>query len=95
MTPTFKGQLKSARRRFVKDSPISLLIEDEIELSDETVLITWQMMTQANVQIVHGGAILSQEGRSIKVENLSHPEFTMSVISLDPPPLYLDAKKRA
>ena len=50
-------------------------------------------MTQADVQIVDGGAILSQDGRSIKVENLSHPEFTMSVISLNPPPLYLDTIK--
>ena len=93
MTPTFKGQLKSASRRFIKDSPASILIEDNIEISEETKLITWQLMTQADVQIVDGGAILSQAGRSIKVENLSHPEFTMSVISLNPPPLYLDTQK--
>jgi hypothetical protein len=93
MTPTFKGQLKSARRRFVKDSPNSLLIEDWIIISDETEWITWQLMTQADVQIVDGGAILSQEGRSIKVENLSHPELTMSVISLYPPPMDIDTQK--
>ena len=33
LTPTFEGQLKSAQRRFVKDSPVSLLIEDNIELN--------------------------------------------------------------
>lgn len=93
MTPTFKGQLKSASRRFVKDSPTSLVIEDNIEISEETNLITWQLMTQAAVEIVKGGAILRQDGKSLKVENLSHPEFTISVISLDPPPLELDCKK--
>ena len=93
MTPTFEGQLKSAKRRFVKDSPISLLIEDDIELSAETNLITWQLMTQADVQIVDGGAVLKQDGKQLKVENLSHPEFSISVISLNPPPLQLDAKK--
>ena len=41
MTPAFAGQLKSAFRRFVKDSPASLLIEDKIELSEETKWITW------------------------------------------------------
>jgi len=93
MAPTFIGQLKSASRRFVKDGPASILIEDNIEISEETELITWQLMTQADVQIVDGGAVLSQEGKSIKVENLSHPELTMSVISLNPPPLYIDTMK--
>jgi hypothetical protein len=93
MTPTFKGQLKSVSRRFVKDGPTSLLIEDNIEISEQTKLITWQLMTQADVQIVDGGAILSQGGKSIKVENLSHPEFTMSVISLYPPPMWIDTQK--
>ena len=93
MTPTFQGQLKSARRRFVKDGPRSLIIEDNIELSEETEIITWQLMTQADVQIVKGGAILRKDGKSLKIENLSHPELTVSVISLDPPPFYLDTKK--
>jgi len=93
MTPTFKGQLKSASRKFLKDSPTSLIIEDNIEISPETKLVTWQLMTQADVEIVKGGAILRQGGKSLKLENLSHPEITVSVISLDPPPLELDCKK--
>jgi hypothetical protein len=90
MTPTFKGQLKSAKRRFVKDGPTSLLIEDDIMVSDETKVITWQLMTTADVQIVDGGALLMQDGESLKLENLSHPELSVSVISLDPAPLELD-----
>jgi len=93
MTPTFEGQLKGAMRRFVKDGPASLLIEDNIEISEGTKLITWQLITQAAVQIVDGGALLSQGGKSIKVENLSHPEFTMSIISLYPPPMWIDTQK--
>ena len=90
MSPTFEGRLKSAHRRFVKDSPVSLLIEDTIEVIDQTELITWQLMTLANVEIVDGGAILNQDGKSLKVENISHPELTFSIISLDPPPHKLD-----
>lgn len=93
LTATFEGLLKSAKRRFVKDGPLSILIEDAIEISEETNLITWQLITQADVQIVEGGAILSQEGRSVKIENLSHPELSLSVISLYPPPLFIDTKK--
>ena len=93
LSPTFKGQLKSATRSFVKDSPISLLIEDNLIISEETELITWQLITQSDVEIIKGGAILSQDGEKLMVENLSHPELTISVISLHPPPLFLDCKK--
>ena len=92
MTPTFAGQLKSTSRRFVKDSPQSILIEDLIETSKETKMIAWQLMTTAEVEIVKGGAILKQDGKELKMENLSHPDLTVSVISLDPPPLELDRK---
>lgn len=93
MTPTFEGQLKSATRKFKKDGVRSLLIEDDIEISEDTELITWQLITQADVQIVTDGAILSQEGKTLKVENLSHPGITMSIISLYPPPLSVDTQK--
>lgn len=93
MTPTFAGYLKSARRTFTKDSPTSLLIEDQLEIDPEkTKVVTWHMMTTADVQITKDGALLSQDGKQLKLTNLSHPEITVSVISLDPPPLKLDRK---
>jgi len=90
MTPTLEGQVAEAYRTFTKDSPTSILIEDEIKTSDATNLITWQLLTQAEVEIIKGGAILRQNGKELKVENLSHPELLISVVSLDPPPLKLD-----
>ena len=90
MTPTFEGQLKSAKRKFVKDSPTSIVIEDNIELSENLKTITWQLMTIADVEIVDGGAILTQDGKNLKLENLSHPELTVSVVSLYPAPMELD-----
>jgi len=90
LTPAFAGLLKSARRTFVKENPASLLIEDYVEISENTNWITWQMITQADVEIVKGGAVLRQDNQVLKLENLSHPEITVSLISLDPPPLYFD-----
>ncbi|MRH99442.1 hypothetical protein GH721_02755 [Kriegella sp. EG-1] len=90
LSAAFKGQLEDSKRRFVKDSPKSLLIEDTLVASDSTNLITWQMLTVADIEIVDGGAILHQDGKKLKLENLSHPELTLSVISLDPSPLKLD-----
>ena len=74
----------------MKEDNRSILIEDKFQLSDSTENITWQLITTADVQIINGGAILKQEGKQLKLENLSHPELDISIISLDPPPLKLD-----
>lgn len=90
MSATLSGQVARASRRFVKDSPTSILIEDQIESSAETKVITWQLMTTSDVEIVKGGAVLKQDGKMLKLGNLSHPEVSISVISLFPAPLKLD-----
>ncbi|HNR08791.1 MAG TPA: heparinase II/III family protein [Saprospiraceae bacterium] len=90
LTPAFSGQLQSAQRRFVKDGPQSLLVEDLLETTKETRMITWQLMTTADIEIINGGAVLHKEGKQLRVENLSHPGLTFSVISLYPAPLELD-----
>lgn len=90
MTATLGDVVEKAIRRFTKDSPTSILIEDYITKSEKTEWITWQLLTQAEVEITESGAILKQEGKSLKLENLSHPELSVSVISLYPAPLELD-----
>ncbi|MEN6455806.1 MAG: heparinase II/III family protein [Prolixibacteraceae bacterium] len=94
LTRAFGGDLKSAKRTFIKDSPVSLVIEDDLELNSNTKLITWQMLTVADVEVVHGGVVLRQNGKELKLENLSHPELTISVISLYPAPLELDRQMK-
>lgn len=93
ITPALGGQLKQAHRRFVKDSPTSLLIEDQLAVNDATQVITWQLITQADVALTQDGAMLSQDGERLKLEILSHPDLHVSLISLSPPPLQLDLQK--
>ncbi|MFV0594017.1 MAG: heparinase II/III family protein [Draconibacterium sp.] len=90
LTAVYGENLKKAVRTFEKDSPVSIVIDDEIETSESTKLITWQLLTTADVEITPGGALLKQEGKTLKIENQTHPELTFSVISLDPSPLELD-----
>jgi len=92
MTPTFKGQLKKVSRRFTKDSQTSILIEDKFETSEHTRLVTWQLLTTAAVRMTRGGAILEQDGKQLKLENLSHPNMSISLVALDPPPIQLDRR---
>lgn len=90
MSPTFKGQLKSAQRKFVKDGAQSLRIEDQLETLPSTKMVTWQLMTTAEVELTKSGALLKQDGKQLRVENVSHPEISASVVSLYPAPLELD-----
>jgi hypothetical protein len=90
LTPLYFDNLKSAKRIFKKESPVSLLITDEIETNENTTLLTWQMMTTADIELTKSGAILKKDGKSLKLENLSHPEIQVSVISMHPAPLVLD-----
>ncbi|WP_346881156.1 hypothetical protein [uncultured Algibacter sp.] len=90
LSSVFGKNIKKAHRRFLKESATSLLIEDDLEFSDKTKLITWQMITTADVEIIEGGAILSKEGQKLRLENISHPEIMVSITSLSPAPLKLD-----
>jgi len=47
-------------------------------------------MTTADVELVKGGAVLKQDGKTLILENQSHPELSLSVVSLYPAPLKLD-----
>ncbi len=92
LTAVYGGTVKSAVRRFSKDSPVSLLVEDRIETSQATRRIVWQLVTTADVEPVEGGAVLRKGGRQLRLQCLSHPKARMEVVSLDPPPLALDRK---
>jgi len=48
------------------------------------------LITVADVAITKDGALLRQDGKTLKIENLSHPNVSVSVISLNPAPLKLD-----
>ncbi|MEM9144437.1 MAG: heparinase II/III family protein, partial [Bacteroidota bacterium] len=92
LSAAFEGQLKQAFRRFAKDGDRSLLIEDRIQVLDSTKWVAWQLITQADVEMIKNAAVLHQEDKKLLLENLSHPEVSFSVISLDPPPLALDRR---
>lgn len=92
LTAVYGANLKSATRRFVKDSPASLVIEDVLEVTGATELITWQLITTAEVEALNDGAVLQQDGKKLRVEILSPPTPAISVVSLDPPPLELDRR---
>jgi len=92
MSEIYKGQLKSAHRKFIKDSDHSITIEDNFEMNDSTNLLTWAIMTTADVIPTEDGAILKQDGKQLNLAILSPANVGVSIIMMDPPPLKLDKK---
>jgi hypothetical protein len=92
MTDLYGENIKSAKRRFFKEDERSINIEDVVEYNDNTINLTWQMITTADVEIADRGAVLWQDGKMLRLELLSHPGLSVSVVPLDPPPFYLDKR---
>lgn len=92
LTRVFKGQLKSAKRKFTKVSDQQLQVEDVLELSDQTKTVTWAMMTQADAQLINGGVLLTQNGKTLKVLMKQPLDAAIKIVSKDPPPLAYDMK---
>ena len=90
ISAVYGENMKSAIRKFSKDSPTSIVVEDQLQTSAKTKSIIWQLMTTADVEIVKGGAILHQDGQLLKLENLSGTDYALSIVSLYPAPLKLD-----
>ena len=69
----------------------SLLVTDQVE-TDHPVKVTWQMFTQAAVELHGRSALLSQNGKSMRLELLAPADgvFTTVEIQLDPPQLPLE-----
>ena len=92
MSPVFTGHLKSATRKFIKDTNHSIIIEDQVFLEDSTKNLTWSMMTTAEVTPTADGALLKQSGKELNLKISSPAGVRVSTIMMDPPPLKLDRR---
>lgn len=92
MTALYGNLVSSAKRKFLQENDHSVLIEDDVVMNDSTNLLTWAMMTTADVIPVKNGALLKQDGKELKLEILSPANVEVSTIMMDPPPLKLDKK---
>jgi len=92
MTDIFQGHLKSAFRKFTKDTNHSIIIEDQVTIEDSTNMLTWAIMTTAEVIPSDEGAMLQQDGKQLDLKILSPSNVRVSIIMMDPPPMKFDRK---
>ena len=90
LSEVYGKNVNSLTRRFVKESDHSILIEDKVKTNETTKLLTWGLMTTAEVNSIKNGAILKKNEKELKLTILSPGDLQVSIISLDPPPLEID-----
>jgi len=90
LSPLYFDHVKQIHRHFVKESNRSLLIEDKIIINESTEVITWGFMTIADVQATDDGVVLRQDGKEVKLLISEPKNRSVSIISLDPPPMEID-----
>jgi len=90
LSSLYGNPLKSAIRTFKKISDSELIIQDEVRLSETTELLTWQWITDAEVQLTNQTATLTKNGKRIQLKVDAPADFELTVVSLNPPPSQLD-----
>jgi len=92
MTEIYNGNVKSANRKFIKDTDHSITIEDHVIINDSTKMFTWAAMTTAEVIPSSEGAILKKDNKTLNLKILSPENVGVSILMMDPPPLKFDKK---
>jgi hypothetical protein len=90
LTDLYGENMKHAQRTFTRLSGTRLGIRDELVFSTETRTLTWQMITQAEVQVRKNGIVLEQDGASLYLTIPGKTPYQARVVSLSPPPLSYD-----
>jgi hypothetical protein len=81
MSSLYAGEALQVWRGFQVLHGDSLLVQDEWTLDKPESTVTWQMMTEADIALVPGGALLQQEGKKLKliILDLSPENYEITV----------------
>jgi hypothetical protein len=90
MTPVFGSVIELAERSYSRISDTRFRITDELIFSPDTKYLTWQMITQAEVNIKKKGVVLQQEGKELFLGIKVDIPYKVMVRDLSPPPLSYD-----
>ncbi len=87
LTPVFAGQATRVQRGFAFRSNRQVLIRDEIEGLKAGDKVRWALLTSAQIAIADDGqhAVLTQNGKALRVGLQGAPGAKFETISADPP----------
>ena len=84
----YNGQLKSAKRGVALKNLKYTVVRDEFETLNKTTNVRWQMLTYANVELGDKEAILTDNGKILKLKVQGPENLVMKTWSAAPPNSY-------
>jgi len=90
LRPVFGENLAGAWRSFRLLDERRLQVRDSLVFSPQTQALTWQFITQAEVEVTEAGAVLRQDGKQLMLRVRQPSAFEVKVVPLSPPPLPYD-----
>lgn len=87
LTPVFQGQATRVQRGFAFRASEHVMIRDELEGLKAGDKVRWAMLTGAQIEIGQGGrrAVLTQNGKTLRVSLQGVPDAKFESVSADPP----------
>lgn len=92
LSPLYGGYIKKALRTYSKESENRINVRDELTFAPATQQISWQMITQADVEVKGKEVVLTQNSKKLRLQVENQEQFKINVVSLSPPPLPFDKK---
>ncbi len=87
LSAVYGGRLARAERGFTLLPDGRVLLQDEITAGDAPARVRWAMTTPGEVaETAPGRALLTKDGKQLRVEVLSRPDAVMETFATDPPP---------
>ncbi len=87
LSAVYGGQLARAERGFTRLPDGRVLLQDEITAGDAPARVRWAMTTPGEVaETAPGRALLTKDGKQLRVEVLSRPDAVMETVPTNPPP---------
>jgi hypothetical protein len=84
LSETYEGQVATALRGIAMIDRSRILVQDDVELLDDTTSVRWAVMTDASVTLDGASALLRKGGKSPRAEILSPAGARFEVLSTNP-----------
>jgi hypothetical protein len=84
ITTLYKDQLESAYRGVGIIDRKFTIVQDEIKTGGTSANVRWNMLTTAEVELVHGGARLVSDSKILSLKVIASENFTMKTWSTAP-----------
>jgi hypothetical protein len=89
LSAVYKGSLVSAQRGIAIVDQSYVLVQDEVETTDQATTIRWTLLTPASVAITGKNKTeLTKDGKKLELEVTAPGQVTMKTWSTDPPNSY-------